>query len=407
MKAAVFERAGAPFSIVSLPDPAPGPDDVVIKVHRCGICGSDISMTSGSSWDFPCQSVLGHEYAGEVVLKGRNVGELEIGDRVTAMPTIGCGACLPCQQGTPILCGEMRGGSGAFAEYISAPARTVMRLPDGLGMTEGALVEPLAVGLRGTELAGIRAGDRVLVLGTGFIGAAAAYWARQFGAGKVAMASRSQAKLAVADLVEADGLVLLSDIDGMYTANPQKDAAAQFLPVIEKITPEIEAMAGGAASELSRGGMKTKVDAAKIATAAGCTMLIASGKIPHPLRAIEEGGKCTAFKAIDTPLLARKKWIAGSMSPSGAIVIDAGAASALANGKSLLPAGVKSIEGAFEKGDVVIIRDMAGVDIARGLVAYDAADATLVIGRKSDEIGGILGEPFRAEIVHRDDMVML
>ncbi|MBU6235069.1 MAG: glutamate 5-kinase [Alphaproteobacteria bacterium] len=211
----------------------------------------------------------------------------------------------------------------------------------------------------------------------------------------------------VASMAEADGLILLSDIDGMYTANPQKDSAAKFLDVIERITPEIEAMAGGAASEFSRGGMKTKVDAAKIATGSGCTMLIASGKIMHPVKAIEDGGKCTVFKAAETPLQARKKWIAGAMAPAGVVVVDDGAAAALANGKSLLPAGVRKIDGAFGKGDVVAVRDGAGRDLARGLVAYDAAEAVQIAGKKSAEIESILGAPFRAELIHRDDMVML
>ncbi|NBX65758.1 MAG: glutamate 5-kinase [Proteobacteria bacterium] len=211
----------------------------------------------------------------------------------------------------------------------------------------------------------------------------------------------------VAGMAEADGLILLSDIEGMYTANPQTDSSAEFLSVIEKITPEIEAMAGGAASELSRGGMKTKVDAAKIATASGCTMLIASGKIKHPIRAIEEGGKCTVFKAHETPLQARKTWIVGAMSPAGVVTIDAGAVRALQNGKSLLPAGVVGIEGVFQKGDVLAIRGTDGCDIARGLVAYDAEEAQKIVGKKSAEIESILGEPFREELVHRDDMVML
>lgn len=211
----------------------------------------------------------------------------------------------------------------------------------------------------------------------------------------------------VAGMAEADGLILLSDIDGMYTANPQKDASAKFLDVIERITPEIEAMAGGAASELSRGGMKTKVDAAKIATASGCTMLIASGKIKHPIRAIEEGGKCTVFRAHETPLQARKTWIVGAMAPAGAVVIDDGAVAALQGGKSLLPAGVNAVTGNFEKGDVVAIKTKDGRDIARGLVAYDATDAQKIAGKKSAEIESILGEPFRNELIHRDDMVML
>lgn len=211
----------------------------------------------------------------------------------------------------------------------------------------------------------------------------------------------------VATMAEADGLILLSDIDGMYTANPQKDASAKFLDVIERVTPDIEAMAGGAASEFSRGGMKTKVDAAKIATGSGCTMLIASGKVMNPIHAIEEGGKHSVFKAIETPLQARKKWIAGAMAPAGILTIDAGACDALKKGKSLLPAGVARVEGRFGKGDVVAVRDAEGRDIARGLVAYDVHEAKLIAGKKSAEIAGLLGEPFRQEMIHRDDMVLL
>jgi len=211
----------------------------------------------------------------------------------------------------------------------------------------------------------------------------------------------------VASMVEADGLILLSDIDGMYTANPQLDATASFMPVIDKITPDIEAMAGGAASQFSRGGMKTKVDAAKIATAAGCAMMIASGKIMHPVSAIENGAKHTLFKAVETPLLARKKWIAGAVAPRGILTIDRGAEAALLSGKSLLPAGVAAIEGVFEKGDVVAVRGADGSDIARGLIAYDAAEAGKIRGLKSDAIAGIVGPIFRAEMIHRDDMVLL
>lgn len=208
----------------------------------------------------------------------------------------------------------------------------------------------------------------------------------------------------VASMVEADCLILLSDVDGLYTANPQKDKDAHHITVVERITPEIEAMAGGAASELSRGGMKTKVDAAKIATGAGAHMIIASGKVIHPISAIEHG-KCTVFKPATTPMAARKKWIAGAMAPAGGIVIDDGAVSALAKGKSLLPAGIVAIEGNFAKGDVVSVRNTQGAEVARGLVAYDIADAKRIAGLKSIDIAGIIGTPFREEIIHRDDLV--
>lgn len=209
----------------------------------------------------------------------------------------------------------------------------------------------------------------------------------------------------VASMIEADCLILLSDIDGLYTANPQTDKNALHIATVERVTPEIEAMASGPASELSRGGMKTKIDAAKIATSAGATMIIASGKVMHPINAIEHD-KCTVFKPATTPLAARKKWIAGAMAPTGGVVIDDGAVAALANGKSLLPAGVIAIEGNFAKGDVVAVRSAKGEDIARGLVAYDVADAKKIAGMKSADIEGIIVGPFREEIIHRDDLVL-
>ncbi len=212
----------------------------------------------------------------------------------------------------------------------------------------------------------------------------------------------------VAGMIEADGLILLSDIDGLYSANPQTVPEATFFPVVEKITPEIESMAGGPASEYSRGGMKTKIDAAKIATAAGCTMIIANGRVNHPVRAIREGeGRFTLFKAVETPMLARKKWIAGAMAPRGSLTIDAGAAAALRTGKSLLPAGIVSVAGTFGKGDVVAVLGQDGADIARGLVTHDSVEASQIKGLKSDAIAQILGPIFRAEMIHRDDMVLL
>ena len=210
----------------------------------------------------------------------------------------------------------------------------------------------------------------------------------------------------VATMAGADLLVLLSDIDGLYTAPPHLDPQAKFLDVIPVITPEIEAMAGGAASELSRGGMRTKIDAGKIATGSGCAMIIASGKPDHPLKAIENGARSSFFAPSGTPVTARKTWIAGHLQPAGELFVDAGAESALGSGKSLLPAGVRRIEGHFHRGDTVAILGGDGREIARGLASYDAEEARQIIGRKSGEIEAILGYAGRAAMVHRDDLVM-
>ena len=210
----------------------------------------------------------------------------------------------------------------------------------------------------------------------------------------------------VATMVSADRLVLLSDVDGLYDAPPGVGASARHVPRVERITPEIEAMAGSAGSGLSRGGMQTKIEAGKIATAAGTHMVIASGRLDHPLRAIEDGARCTWFITAGNPVTARKKWIAGSLEPRGTLTIDAGAVAALRRGNSLLPVGVTRIEGAFARGDAVIIRGPDGVEIGRGLCAYDAEDAQKIRGRSSSEIDAILGFSGRTEIVHRDDLVV-
>ncbi|MGA2815286.1 MAG: glutamate 5-kinase [Xanthobacteraceae bacterium] len=210
----------------------------------------------------------------------------------------------------------------------------------------------------------------------------------------------------VATMVSADLLVLLSDVDGLYDAPPSTDAAARHIPCVPRITPEIEAMAGAAGSELSRGGMQTKIEAARIATNAGTHMIIASGSIDHPLRAIAEGARCTWFLTSANPVTARKKWIAGALEPKGTLLIDAGAVAALRRGKSLLPAGVVGVDGSFARGDAVIIRGPNGTEIARGLCAYDAEDAQKIRGRLSADIASILGFSGRAEMVHRDDLVV-
>lgn len=210
----------------------------------------------------------------------------------------------------------------------------------------------------------------------------------------------------VATMVGADLLVLLSDIDGLYTAPPHLDPDAKLIEEIPAITPEIDAMAGGPASELSRGGMRTKIDAGKIATSAGCAMIIASGKPDHPLALIEAGGRHSWFTASGNPSTARKTWIAGKLQPAGRIRVDEGAEKALFSGKSLLPAGVRELEGDFTRGDTVAIVTLSGTEIARGLSAYDADEARQILGKKSSEIAEILGYAGRSAMVHRDDLVM-
>jgi glutamate 5-kinase len=210
----------------------------------------------------------------------------------------------------------------------------------------------------------------------------------------------------VGSMISADCIVLLSDVDGLYTAPPATHPDARRLEVVREITPEIEAMAGDAGSELSRGGMVTKLIAAKIAVGAGANLVIASGKLLNPLRAIAEGAPCTWFLASANPTLSRKRWIAGSLEPRGVITIDDGAKAALESGRSLLPAGVMRVEGAFDRGDAVIIRDSAGRELGRGLIAYSRADAEQLLGRKSAEIESILGYRGRSEMIHRDDMAL-
>ncbi|MEY3465566.1 MAG: glutamate 5-kinase [Steroidobacteraceae bacterium] len=210
----------------------------------------------------------------------------------------------------------------------------------------------------------------------------------------------------VAQMVSADCVLLLSDIDGLYSADPNKNPAAQFIPLVREITPSIEAMAGGSASEVGRGGMTTKILAAKIAVAAGCHFCIAAGAPRHPVRRIEQGARCTWFRPSATPVAARKQWIAGTLRPAGAVIIDEGAWRALRSGKSLLPAGVRSLEGRFERGDTVSVVTSEGREVARGIVAYSDADAARIIGRQSADIEALLGIRGRDELIHRDDLVM-
>jgi glutamate 5-kinase len=211
----------------------------------------------------------------------------------------------------------------------------------------------------------------------------------------------------VAQMVGADCLVLLSDIDGLYTADPGEDPDAQFIAKVLEITPAIEAMAGGSGSDMGSGGMQTKIAAAKIAVSAGCHLCIAKGGDTHPLRRIEDGARCTWFVPSSTPLATRKQWIAGTLKPPGAIAIDDGAVRALMSGKSLLPAGVTRALGRFDRGDTVSIIGPDGTEVARGICAYTDADAARIIGRKSADIEKVLGFRGRDEIVHRDDLVLL
>jgi glutamate 5-kinase len=211
----------------------------------------------------------------------------------------------------------------------------------------------------------------------------------------------------VAQMASADCLVLLSDVDGLYTADPNRDPQAQFIERVLQITPEIEAMAGRSASDVGSGGMATKIVAARIAVGAGCHMCIAPGHHPHPLRRIESGARCTWFLPASTPLAARKQWIAGTLRPAGAVHIDAGALVALRAGKSLLPAGVTGTLGRFEPGETISVLTASGSEVARGIVAYSDADAARIMGRRSAEIEGLLGFRGRDELIHRDDLVIL
>jgi len=210
----------------------------------------------------------------------------------------------------------------------------------------------------------------------------------------------------VAQMISADTLVLLSDIDGLYDADPRREAGARHIPEVHEISAEIQAMAGAAPSTYSSGGMVTKLVAARIAMAAGCRMVIARGEPLHPLKRIEDGALCTWFVPSSEPRTARKRWIASTLHPAGEFLIDDGAAAALARGTSLLPAGVLGVEGVFQRGDTVVVRSRAGKIVAQGLSAYSSEDARAIAGHKSGEIEAILGYRGRAEMIHRDDLVV-
>jgi len=211
----------------------------------------------------------------------------------------------------------------------------------------------------------------------------------------------------VAQMAGADCLVLLSDVEGLYSADPNREPGARFIHEVPQITPEIEAMAGRSASQVGSGGMAAKIAAARIAMAAGCHMCIAAGVHRHPLRRIEEGADCTWFVPSATPAAARKQWIAGTLRPAGAITIDAGAQRALLEGRSLLPAGVTAARGRFDRGDTVSVLAADGAEIARGIVAYSDVDAARIMGRRSSQIADILGFRGRDEMIHRDDLVLM
>ena len=210
----------------------------------------------------------------------------------------------------------------------------------------------------------------------------------------------------VASMMSADKLILLSDVDGLYTADPSRDSTATHIPDVAAITPEIEAMAGASISGLGRGGMVSKLIAAKIATAAGCDVVITRGEAISPLAKIRGGARHTIFRASISPATARKRWIGGVLKPMGALVIDDGAVKALSDGKSLLPAGIRQIDGRFERGDAVLVKARDGREIARGLAAYNASDAERIAGKRTVEIEAILGYRGRDEMIHRDDLIL-
>jgi threonine dehydrogenase-like Zn-dependent dehydrogenase len=227
MKAAVYWGEGKPLVVENLPDPHPGPGEVLLKVHRCGICGTDLHMTSGHHFDFPAGTVPGHEYAGEIVEVGKGVSRFSVGDRITALPTTGCGRleCEACRSGNLALCRTSPGVMGGFGEYIRVPEKVAVRLPDTLSLADGALIEPLAVGLYGVRMANIRAGDRVLVLGAGAVALCTIYWARRLGAGRIVAMSR----------------------DGRRAEMALQMGASQFIPYGDDEVNEVAGALGGPA----------------------------------------------------------------------------------------------------------------------------------------------------------------
>ncbi|MFQ5981800.1 MAG: glutamate 5-kinase [Woeseiaceae bacterium] len=210
----------------------------------------------------------------------------------------------------------------------------------------------------------------------------------------------------VAQMVMADGLVLLSDVDGFYTADPCKRPDAEHIPLVEKISDEMFTFAGASRAGFGSGGMATKLQAARIATHAGCATIVASGAVERPLHALASGGKCTVFDAEGTPAAARKQWLAGILEVRGELRVDAGAAAALANGNSLLPVGLVEVVGNFRRGDAVTLVGANGEELGRGLAAYASDEAAEIIGCRSEQIEPKLGYRGRTVMVHRDDLVL-
>ncbi|PPR58259.1 MAG: Glutamate 5-kinase [Alphaproteobacteria bacterium MarineAlpha3_Bin6] len=210
----------------------------------------------------------------------------------------------------------------------------------------------------------------------------------------------------VASMVSADLLILLSNINGLYTADPAQDKAAKLVPTVTEITHEIEAMASNTVTSDSSGGMPTKLAAAKQCLGAGCRMIICEGRGMFPLKSLENGGDCTWFIPSGNPQTARKRWISGSLQSLGSVIVDDGAVAALERGRSLLPAGILRIEGTFQRGDAITIMKRDGSEFGRGLIAYSSEDATQIIGHKTGEIEDLLGYRGRDEIIHRDDLVI-
>lgn len=209
MKAAIYPGGGQPVVIENIADPRPGPDEVLIKVHRCGICGTDLSFTKGTMWDFGTHVQFGHEYAGEIVELGKNVDSYQVGERIAVLPSVACGQCSSCHShGNNVLCQSSPGNAMVgFAEYAKVPVSVATRLPQVLSMADGALIEPLAISLYGVKMAAIQPGDRVLVLGAGTIALCAIYWARRHGAGNIVAMSRSPARAEMAKTMGADSFV--------------------------------------------------------------------------------------------------------------------------------------------------------------------------------------------------------
>jgi threonine dehydrogenase-like Zn-dependent dehydrogenase len=211
MKALVYPGAGKPVVVEDVPDPTPGPDDVIIKVHRCGICGTDLHMTEGHQWQFAAGSIPGHEYAGEVVETGAYVDTLRKGDLITALPSTGCGKCEACARGNFVLCHAAPGVTGGYAEYLRVPAKVAVKLPSTISLADGALIEPLAIGLHGVRVSEFKPCARILVLGAGTVALNVIYWARRLGAGRIVSMSRSERRKDMALTFGADAYITYGD----------------------------------------------------------------------------------------------------------------------------------------------------------------------------------------------------